>query len=87
MTQASNGSATAARLSGKIALITGGGRGIGRAACLKFAAEGAKLVINDLDAAVAQEVADLIRAASWRRISARVSSAPRWSISAASTSS
>jgi 3-oxoacyl-[acyl-carrier protein] reductase len=62
MTQASNGFAAPPRLSGKIALITGGGRGIGRAACLKFAAEGAKLVINDLDAAVAQEVADLIRA-------------------------
>jgi 3-oxoacyl-[acyl-carrier protein] reductase len=60
MTQAATESAVTPRLQGKIALVTGGGRGIGRAVCLKFAAEGAKLVINDLDAAFAQEVADLI---------------------------
>ncbi len=35
------------QLSGKIAIITGAGSGIGRAAALRFAAEGAKLVLGD----------------------------------------
>ena len=51
------------KLNGKVALVTGSGRGIGRAIALKLAADGARLVLNDLDAAPAEEVAREIRAA------------------------
>jgi 3-oxoacyl-[acyl-carrier protein] reductase len=51
------------RLDGKVALITGSGRGIGRAIALKLASEGARLVINDLDDGPAQETLAEIRAA------------------------
>jgi len=49
-------------LDGRIAIITGAGRGIGREYALLFAAEGAKVVVNDLGDA-AQEVVDEIVAA------------------------
>ena len=51
------------RLRDKVAIVTGGGQGIGRAYALRFAREGAKVVIAELDrsngAKVAEEVAAL----------------------------
>ena len=50
-------------LTGKVAIVSGSGRGIGRALALKLASEGASVVVNDIDAAPAAEVVAAIRAA------------------------
>src|SRR5215216_5831882 len=61
-----------ASLDGRVAIITGAGRGLGREHALLFAAEGAKVIVNDLggdpdgtgaDASPAQQVVDEIRSA------------------------
>lgn len=48
-------------VSGKVAIVTGAGAGIGRATALKFAAEGAKVAISDVNVEGGEETADLIR--------------------------
>ena len=49
------------KLDGRVALVSGSGRGIGRNIALKLASEGARLVINDLDSEPAEETIALIR--------------------------
>ena len=50
-------------LANRVALVTGGGQGIGRAVALRFAGEGAKVVVIDIVAESARAVADEIKAA------------------------
>ena len=51
------------RLANKVALITGGGSGIGKASCLAFAREGAKIVVVDLKKDTAEATVDEIKKA------------------------
>ncbi len=50
------------RLVGKSAIVTGAGRGIGKATALRFAREGADLLVPDLDGAMAEATATAIHA-------------------------
>jgi NAD(P)-dependent dehydrogenase (short-subunit alcohol dehydrogenase family) len=49
-------------LEGKVALVTGAGRGIGRAAAIAFAEAGAQVVVADIDRGLAEETSAEIRA-------------------------
>jgi NAD(P)-dependent dehydrogenase (short-subunit alcohol dehydrogenase family) len=51
-----------ARLSGKTAIITGGGTGIGEATCLRFAEEGAKVAVFEVNQAQGEKTAAAIKA-------------------------
>jgi NAD(P)-dependent dehydrogenase (short-subunit alcohol dehydrogenase family) len=55
-------------LDGKVAVVTGAGRGLGRAYAQALAAAGAAVVVNDLDEASATEAAEAIRAADGRAV-------------------
>jgi len=56
-------------LEGKVAIITGSGRGIGRAAAELFADHGARVVVSDIDSVPTEEAAEAIRAAGHEAIS------------------
>lgn len=45
------------KLRDKVAVVTGAGRGIGRAVALAYAREGARIVVSDVDLEPAREVA------------------------------
>jgi 3-oxoacyl-[acyl-carrier protein] reductase len=49
------------RLSEKVVLVTGAGRGIGRAIALKFSDEGAKVVVNDINIAPAESIVERLK--------------------------
>src|ERR1700758_402400 len=55
------------RLASKVAIVTGSGAGIGRAEAMLFAAQGARVVVNDIavkdSTPIAQAVVEQIRAA------------------------
>jgi len=56
------------KLQGKVAIVSGSGRGIGREIALKLAGEGAAVVVNDLDAEPANAVVREIQAAGGRAV-------------------
>lgn len=59
-------------LQGKVAIITGSGRGIGAATAIQFARFGAKVVTCDLDAEPAEAVAAQIREAGGQALALKV---------------
>ena len=65
------------KLTGKRALITGAGRGIGRGIAEVFADEGADVVVNDVDLAAAEEAAQSLRAKGRRAIAVKADVASR----------
>ena len=65
----------AASLNNRIALVTGGASGIGRATCLLLAREGAKVVVADVQQDKASETVQLVKAAGGEAMSCDVTKA------------
>ncbi|MEI2777512.1 MAG: SDR family NAD(P)-dependent oxidoreductase [Tetrasphaera sp.] len=55
-------------LTGKVAIVTGSGRGLGLAYAKRLAAAGAAVIVNDVDAAVAEQAAEELRAAGGKAV-------------------
>ena len=62
----------AGRVEGKVALVTGGGSGIGRACAVRFAKEGANVCVADLDLKGATETAQMVEGAGRKSVAVQV---------------
>ena len=75
------------RLDGRVAFLTGAGRGIGAATAAKLASEGAAVAVTDMDIGPAEETADQIRSAGGRAIAIPVDVTNREQVEAAAARS
>jgi 3-oxoacyl-[acyl-carrier protein] reductase len=70
------------RLSGKVSIITGAGQGIGQATALKFAKEGARVAVCDINLDTVHQTVELVQAAGGEAIGFRVDVTDKDSIAA-----
>ena len=64
-------------LDGKAAIVTGGGRGIGKGHCLALARCGASVIVNDIDRSVAAETVEAIEASGGKAVASDANIASR----------
>ncbi len=64
--QTEDGDTRLAQMTDKVAIVTGGGSGMGRATCLLFAKEGAAVAVADLNETSGQETVAMIEASGGR---------------------